>query len=143
MEKVILQRLSEILTPPVEVCNGTISCRIDQDFCELLYSPLGEVPRYTAPTSVVNEAFERMQSISVIPSGSLWQEALARTTWDDTGIISASAGLAREEVQKVEELRKREALRGLLKSWREEGDEQELHETWECLRLALHEDGFC
>ncbi|MBD1930164.1 hypothetical protein H6F74_28670 [Trichocoleus sp. FACHB-90] len=40
----------------------------------------------------------------------------------------------------VEKVARQKALSDLLKSWEEEGDEQEQTETWEYLRQALDED---
>jgi hypothetical protein len=51
---------------------------------------------------------------------------------------------AMDELKKpdpVLETARQEALSELLRSWREEGDEQDQKETWEILKLALDQDG--
>jgi hypothetical protein len=107
------------------------------------YDALGELSKSTTPFSVFSRSVEETQSVSVSASGCLWQEVLAQMVGEDTSIILSSAAIAQEEVERIEDIQKREELRKLLKSWREEGDEEEQRETWECLKRALHEDGFC
>jgi hypothetical protein len=88
------------------------------------HDQLSGIPSDTTAFSTFNRPIEEMQSISVLPSGCLWQEVLARMTCEDVSIISSSAGMAREEAQRIEDLQKRDGLRRLLKSWREEDEEE-------------------
>jgi len=73
----------------------------------------------------------------------LWQEVLARMACEEISLIQSSATIAREEVERVDRIWKAVGLHSLFEIWREEGDEEEQRETWECMRQALHEDGFC
>ena len=44
------------------------------------------------------------------------------------------------EVARQEQIKRNQAVIELLRSWEEEGDEEEQTETWEYLRTALDED---
>ncbi len=46
------------------------------------------------------------------------------------------------EVARQEQIKRNQAVIELLRSWEEEGDEEEQTETWEYLRTALDEDRF-
>lgn len=107
------------------------------------YDPLGEIPRYTAPVSAFKRSVEETQSISVVPSGCRWQEVLARMTCEDASMISSSAYIAQEEVERIEDIQKREGVIKWLENWNGVGDEEEQRDTLAFLMQALHEDGFC
>jgi hypothetical protein len=64
-------------------------------------------------------------------------------TCEVSSIISSSAGIAREEAQRIEDIQKREGVIRWLRNWNGVGSEKEQRETLECLMQALHEDGFC
>ena len=49
-------------------------------------------------------------------------------------------GVDSEEVERKLQVERNQAAIRLLRSWREEGDEQEQKETWEFIRRALDED---
>ena len=107
------------------------------------YDPQNGIPRATAPVSVFNRRVEATQSASVVLNRYLWQDSLLRMPYDDTSITKSSAVIAKEEVQRVDGLRKREAALRWLEIWREEDAEKEQQEVIECSRLDLGEGGFC
>ena len=107
------------------------------------YDALGEIPRSSTPFSVFNRSIEEAQSVSVSASRCLWQEVLARMTCEDASIMSSSASIVQKEVERIEDIQKREGMIRWLENWNGVGDEEEQRETLECLMQALHEDGFC
>ena len=107
------------------------------------YDSLGKQLGSTAPVSVYNRSVEEMQSISVVPTGYLWHDSLLRMLSGEKSIIQSSAAIAREEVERVDGIRRAEGLCKLLKEWREEDDEEETEEILEFSRLDLGDGGFC
>lgn len=109
------------------------------DNSQAVYEPLRYYAAYPLSFSFHSQYTVEMQSPSVTPSGQLWQQTLTYLMNDALIPSLQYKPTLTENRYHAEQPQKNEALIQLLRSWRED-DEQEQRDTWEYLKQALDED---